>query len=82
MGPYKSEVKTPSPTLPARHVTQTHFFLVRHQKLDYQAVIWRPLYWSKFIAYVEVVEWGSQNCVLVVARSRGAPLFTPLPKIA
>jgi len=31
---------------------------------------------DKFIAYVVVVEWGLQNCVLVAGRPRGAPLGT------
>jgi len=77
--------KRPPPTLPARHTTQTHFFLIRQQKLEYQVVIWRFLYWSKFIAHVVVVEWGLQNCVLVAGRATTqarTPTFTLLPKIA
>jgi len=62
------------------------FFLIRRQKLEYQVFVWRSLYWSKFIAYVVVVEWGSQ----IVGRPRSAPgdlvitttHFHPLPKIA
>jgi len=37
------------------------FFLIRQQKLEYQVVIWRFLYWSKFIAYVVVVEWDRRT---------------------
>ena len=65
-----SEVKTAfaHPSSSPRNAN-TFFFLIRCRKLEYQAVIWRSLHWSKFIAHVVVVEWGCRT----VYWSRGGP---------
>ena len=67
----KSEVKTAF-AQPTQH--KHIFFLIRRQKLEYQVITWRSLYCSKFVAFVVVVKWGSQNCVSVAG---GAPRPKP-----
>ena len=63
MGPHtKSEVKTASPTLPARHATRTHFFLNLTSDIETLGGYLAFPMLEQVINYVVVVGRKSQDC--------------------